>query len=129
MQGSPVGAVRARTVETPSLASYCFPALRFGHDVGLCTGDGREPNDAWLSQTADSRLLQNGDLLRQQKNPDRLCMCNTLRVLDFSASLHLTILDQPANFEFFQSDSPCPDRAHWLEAMRGAFESQLQTRK
>jgi hypothetical protein len=27
--------------------------------------------------------LKNGDLLRQQKKPDRLCMRNTLRVLFF----------------------------------------------
>jgi len=37
---------------------------------------------------------------------------NTLRVLDFFASLHLTIFERPANFEFFgQSASllqPCP---------------------
>jgi len=46
---------------------------------------------------------QNGNLLRQRKNPDRLCMCNTLRALDFFASLHLTIFEQAANFEFFNS--------------------------
>jgi hypothetical protein len=47
--------------------------------------------------------LKNGNLLRQQKNPDRLCMCNTLRGLDFFASLHLTIFERPADFEFFNS--------------------------
>jgi hypothetical protein len=47
--------------------------------------------------------LKNGNLLRQQKNPDRLCMSNTLRVLDFFASLHLTIFEQAANFELFNS--------------------------
>jgi hypothetical protein len=53
--------------------------------------------------------LKNGNLLRQQKNPDRLCMskytarpgffcflANTPRVLDFFASLHLTIFERPA---------------------------------
>ena len=30
-------------------------------------------------------------------------MRNTLRVLDFFASLHLTIFERPANFEFFNS--------------------------
>jgi hypothetical protein len=48
-----------------------------------------------------NRPPQNGDLLRQQKNPDRLCMLNTPRVLDFFASLHLTIFEGPPNFEFF----------------------------
>jgi hypothetical protein len=43
--------------------------------------------------------LKNGDLLRQRKNPDRLCMRNTLRGLDFSASLHLTIFERPVYFE------------------------------
>ena len=28
---------------------------------------------------------------------------NTLRAMDFFASLHLTILERPANFEFFKS--------------------------
>jgi hypothetical protein len=42
--------------------------------------------------------LKNGNLLRQRKNPDRLCMPNTPRVLDFFASLHLTIFERPANF-------------------------------
>jgi hypothetical protein len=45
--------------------------------------------------------LKNGDLPRQRKNPDRLCMRNTPRALDFFASLHLTIFERPANFEFF----------------------------
>jgi hypothetical protein len=45
--------------------------------------------------------LKNGNLLRQRKNPDRLCMRNTLRALDFFASLHLTIFEQAANFELF----------------------------
>jgi hypothetical protein len=36
---------------------------------------------------------------------------NTLRVLDFFASLHLTILERPVNFEFFeQSVKPPPRR-------------------
>jgi hypothetical protein len=30
-------------------------------------------------------------------------MSNTLRALDFFASLHLTILERPADFEFFNS--------------------------
>jgi hypothetical protein len=47
--------------------------------------------------------LKNGDLRRQRKKPDRLCMRNTLRVLAFSASLHLTIFERPANYEFFNS--------------------------
>jgi hypothetical protein len=47
--------------------------------------------------------LKNGNQLRQRKNPDRLCMPNTPRVLDFFASLHLTIFEQAANFEFFNS--------------------------
>jgi hypothetical protein len=47
--------------------------------------------------------LKKGDLLRQQKNPDRLCMRNTLRALDFFASLHLTIFERLVNFEFFNS--------------------------
>ena len=29
-------------------------------------------------------------------------MCNTLRALDFFASLHLTILERSANFDFFE---------------------------
>jgi hypothetical protein len=47
--------------------------------------------------------LKNGNLLRQRKNPDRLCVRNTLRALDFFASLHLTIFEQAAHFEFFNS--------------------------
>jgi hypothetical protein len=47
--------------------------------------------------------LKNGDLLRQRKNPDRLCMLNTLRALDLFASLHLTIFERPVNFEFLSS--------------------------
>jgi hypothetical protein len=47
------------------------------------------------------RPLKNGDLLRQRKMPDRLCMRNTLRVLAFFASLHLTIFEWPADFELF----------------------------
>jgi hypothetical protein len=43
---------------------------------------------------------QNGNLLRQQENPDRLCMRNTLRALDFLASLHLTIFERPASLNF-----------------------------
>jgi hypothetical protein len=50
-----------------------------------------------------SSLFKNGNLLRQRKNPDRLCMSNTPRGLDFFASLHLTILEQAANFGFFNS--------------------------
>jgi hypothetical protein len=46
------------------------------------------------------RPLKNGNLLRQRTNPDRLCMRNTPRVLDFFASLHLTIFERPVNFEF-----------------------------
>jgi len=42
--------------------------------------------------------LKNGDLLRQRKKTDRLCMHNTLRVLFFFASLHLTIFERPLNF-------------------------------
>jgi hypothetical protein len=45
--------------------------------------------------------LKNGNLLRQRKNSDRLCMRNTLRALDFFASLQLTIFERPAYFEFF----------------------------
>jgi len=37
-----------------------------------------------------------------EKNPDRLCMINTLRGLDFFVSLHLTIFGRPANFEFIE---------------------------
>jgi hypothetical protein len=48
-----------------------------------------------------SRPPQNGNLLRQRKNPDRLCIRNTLRALDFFASLHLTIFERPAYFDFF----------------------------
>jgi hypothetical protein len=40
-------------------------------------------------------MLKNGDLPRQQKNPDRLCMRNTPRALDFFTSLHLTIFERP----------------------------------
>jgi hypothetical protein len=50
-------------------------------------------------------LLKNGNLLRQRKNPDRLCMRNTLRALDFFASLHLTIFEQAANFEFYEQSA------------------------
>jgi hypothetical protein len=49
------------------------------------------------------RPLKNGDLLRQRKKPDRLCMRNTLRVLVFYVSLHLTIFERPADFEFFNN--------------------------
>jgi hypothetical protein len=45
--------------------------------------------------------LKNGNLLRQQKNPDCLCMRNTLRTLDFFASLHLTVFERPVYFDFF----------------------------
>ena len=44
-----------------------------------------------------SRPPQNGNLLRHRKNPDRLCMPNTLRALDSFASFHLTILEWPAS--------------------------------
>jgi len=50
-------------------------------------------------QAADGgagRLPKDRHLLRQQKNPDRLCMWDTLRVLDFSASLHLPMFDRLA---------------------------------
>jgi hypothetical protein len=40
------------------------------------------------------QVVENSDLPRHQKNPDRLCMRNTLRVLDFFASLHLTIFER-----------------------------------
>jgi hypothetical protein len=50
-----------------------------------------------------SRSLKNGNLLRQRKNPDRLCMPNTLRALDYFASLHFAIFERPASFEFFNS--------------------------
>jgi hypothetical protein len=50
--------------------------------------------------TSFVRPPQNDDLLCQRKNPDRLCMGNTLRALDFFASLHLAIFERPANFEF-----------------------------
>jgi len=52
-----------------------------------------------------NRPLKNGNLLRQQKNPGRLCMHDTPRGLDFSASLHLTIFERPVNFELFQAVS------------------------
>jgi len=42
------------------------------------------------------RPLKNGNLRRQQKNPDRLCIADTLRALDLSASLHLAIFERPA---------------------------------
>jgi hypothetical protein len=52
---------------------------------------------AWSEyEQAVTRPLKNGNLLRQRKNPDRLCMWNTLRALDFLASLHLTIFERPA---------------------------------
>jgi hypothetical protein len=35
-------------------------------------------------------------------------MHNTLRALDFSASLHLTIFERPANFEFFAQSANRP---------------------
>jgi hypothetical protein len=47
--------------------------------------------------------LRNRDLLRQQKNPDRLCLRNTLRVLDFFTSPHLIIFERPAFDEFFNN--------------------------
>jgi len=47
--------------------------------------------------------LKNGDLLRQRKNPDRLCMRNTLRVQDFFVSLHLTIFERPVDIDFINS--------------------------
>jgi hypothetical protein len=46
--------VRAKPVGTPSRASYCFPALSFGHPAECRAANGQEANDAWLSQTADS---------------------------------------------------------------------------
>jgi hypothetical protein len=44
------------------------------------------------------RPLKNGNLLRQRKNPDRLCMANTPRVLDFFASLYLSIFSATCEF-------------------------------
>jgi hypothetical protein len=41
--------------------------------------------------------LKNGNLLRQQKNPDRLCMYDTPR--GYFASLHLTIFERPPGGE------------------------------
>jgi hypothetical protein len=38
-------------------------------------------------------------------------MCNTLRVLDFFASLHLTIFERPVNFEFFSQLTGRPKTA------------------
>jgi hypothetical protein len=46
--------------------------------------------------------LKNGDLLRQRINPERLCMLNTLRALDFFAFVHITIFERSVNFEFFE---------------------------
>ncbi len=51
------------------------------------------------------RSLRNGNLLRQRKNPDRLSAQYTARP-GFFASLHLTIFERPANFEFFNQLSP-----------------------
>jgi hypothetical protein len=47
-----------------------------------------------------------GDLLRQRKDPDRLCMRNTPRALDLSASLRLAISERPANLESFNQLTP-----------------------
>jgi len=44
--------------------------------------------------------LKNGNLSRQQKKPDRLCIRNTLRALVFFAFLHLSIFERPVNFVF-----------------------------
>jgi hypothetical protein len=68
-----------------------------------------------------SRPPKNGNLLRQRKNPDRLCMRNTPRVLDFFASLHLTIFERPASFEFFGQSAwrhPDPQCSRTREASK-----------
>jgi hypothetical protein len=61
-----------------------------------------------------SRPPQNGNLLRQQKNPDRVS-AHTPRALDFFASLHLTIFERPANFEFFEQSDFIAKSRHPLE--------------
>jgi hypothetical protein len=77
---------------SPPHPTFCRPSQ---HGSILADMVGREERD--------NRPLKNGDLPRQRKNPDRLCMRNTPRALDFFASLHLTIFERPANFEFFNS--------------------------
>ncbi|ACU88364.1 hypothetical protein Dbac_0237 [Desulfomicrobium baculatum DSM 4028] len=68
---TPVGGIRARAAGTPSLASYCFPALRFGHSAALRTANGREANDAWLSQTAATSCPAPADRLEAMRKGDR----------------------------------------------------------
>jgi hypothetical protein len=42
-------------------------------------------------------------------------MSNTLRVLDFFVSLHLTIFERPVNCEYFEQSAKRPGRI-WLTA-------------
>jgi len=59
-----------------------------------------------------NRPPQKGYLLRLRKYPDRVCMRNTLCILEFFTSLHLTIFERPANFVFFNSQSTRKSPAH-----------------
>jgi len=72
-----------------------------------------------------NRQHQNGDLLRQRKNPGRAVYYTYISGLDFFASLHLTIFEQPADFEFFYnqltketscSSNPAPDTGKGMHA-------------
>jgi hypothetical protein len=59
-------------------------------------------------------LFKNGNLLRQRKNPGRLCIVNTPRGLDFFASLHLTIFERPVTFDFFKQSGKLPKNSKFF---------------
>ena len=68
------GRVSARSGQgLPELPRWpqSFPALRCGHSVVFCAGDGQEANDAWLSQTADSPCPDHADTLVAMRKKGR----------------------------------------------------------
>jgi hypothetical protein len=94
----------------------------------LCPGSGRRAAHGGLHLLA--RPPQNGDLPRQRKNPERLCIRNTLRALDFFASvtspfwngLHVVIFlqsDRRSLFERFVKKRKSPVSS--LQMRRGFF--------
>ncbi len=51
--------------------------------------------------TPSNSPLKKYHLRRQRKNPNRLCMSNTLRALAFFFSLHLALFERTENLDFF----------------------------
>ncbi len=67
----------------------------------ICTAEKFRKRVHCKGMRSFSRPLKKGNLRRQRKNPDILCMSNTPRCQDFFASLQLTFFERPVNLEFF----------------------------